>query len=160
MECLKTELGEAFKDFLKKVEKKEDELTETDSFRALWEYKVTDSIKNQFTEGNNLSVVDCKNTSDGSNKRPTTKTTLQTWFKDFKPTPGHCYSKVELPIGIRMEKQLRTFLDKKNDELASYLQNFTVSWSCPTAAQRVQLGAYKDVIARAFYQEGKLKGLI
>ncbi|MEL6606764.1 MAG: hypothetical protein AAFP88_00745 [Bacteroidota bacterium] len=143
----------SFPAFLQKLGKQEKELTEADAFRAIWDTNVPTKTKVRFTEGKNLFFINSTDVTQGTNDRPTTGTTLDAWYDLCQPAPGHCHGNVELPYGIRMEKVLRTFLHKKG-------KGFSISWNSPAASEKLQIGVYKDTLARTFYQECKLKGYI
>ncbi|MCG8339973.1 MAG: hypothetical protein MI674_01680 [Cytophagales bacterium] len=151
----------SFEEFLKKVgkERKED-LTEADAIRFIWDNKATERLKENFKEQVNLFFINDTDTTQGTNQRPTTKSTIETWYDEFKPAPGPCHANVEMPYGIRMEKVLRTFLENASKEAGDNAPSFSITWNSPAATPHLSLAIYKDELARAFYQETKLRAAI
>ena len=149
--------GISFADFLKELNIKQSDLTETHMLRFIWKAKATKLLKNQFQEHKNLFFIDCTNTTDGTNQRPTAITTVQTWLKDYLPKPGSCHANVEKPYGIRMEKGLRLELEKYSRQLVNLKKRFSITWNSPASDPNLLLVIYKDELARTFLHEYNLK---
>jgi hypothetical protein len=154
---IQAELGTQYDQFLKSLDKQPTDLTEADALRFIWQTKATTDLKTQFQEGKNLFFVNSTDITQGTNQRPTTGSTIEAWFADFKPTPGVCHANVEKPYGIRMEKNLRLLLEKHHQALGSTNQKFSITWNSPAASNSLLLTNYKDELARTFYQEYALK---
>lgn len=157
IQALKNTPGNTFETFLKKLKKRELDLTEADMIRFVWMTKANNNLKRNFQEYKNLYFVNSTDITEGTNQRPTTTTTVEAWLRDFLPTPGSCHANVEKPYGIRMEKVLRLALERYNRQLISPKNQFSISWNSPVADNNLLLAIYKDELARAFCEEYKLK---
>jgi len=154
---IKKRLGTSLSHFLTRLHKEEEELTEADVLRFIWDTQATPALKLHFKEGKNLFLINSTATTQGTNNRPTTGSTIETWLRDFRPRPGSCHANVEKPYGIRMEKALRLCLEKYSRQLADDNTNFSITWNSPAADGNLSLAVYKDELARTFYQEYALK---
>ena len=134
-------------------------LTETDLFRFVWKTRATAQMQEHFTEGNNLLFVNATKTTDGTNDRPTTRTTLEAWHEDYHPEPGSCHANVEKPYGVRLEKTLKLFLAQQSWQLKGN-KRFSITWNSPRASRDLRLAVYKDELARAFNTELALRRFI
>jgi hypothetical protein len=154
---IQKELADEYDNFLKRLGKQSTELTEADALRFIWQTKAIGNLKAQFQEGKNLFFVNSTDITQGTNQRPTTGSTIETWLTEFKPAPGSCHANVEKPYGVRMEKNLRLILEKHSQALGSANQKFSITWNSPAAANDLLLTTYKDELARTFFQEYLLK---
>lgn len=121
--------------------------TETDMWRLLWQLKAPLSLQNTFREHEQLWFI---HDTDVSRGRPTTDSTLTAWWNQCLPAPGWCHANVEQPYGMRMEKCLRTFLEKVTPDNAT--KQFSITWNAASADPALPLVAYKDTLARVVYQ--------
>lgn len=135
-------------------------LTEADLWRVVWDQEASEELKANFKEGKNLFFINSTQTTDGTNNRPTTKTTLEEWYATCQPEPGSCHGNVEKPYGVRMEKVLRILLSSKSKCLGTGSKRFSITWNSPAAVEKLPIAVYKDELARTFHEEILLKRVI
>ncbi len=147
-----------FNKFLKKKNKKINLLDESDMLEYLWHKNAPTILKIYYNNKTKRLIFVNPIINSGPNNRPTTLDGLELWYKKFLPPPGNCHSNVEKPFGLRMEKVLRTLLEKHSEK--SNPKKFRITWTSPKAMNNITLAAYKDELARAFYQEIELRKVI
>lgn len=157
LDYIKDILGVSFINFLAKLGKKETDLTEADMLRFIWENEGPETLKSKFHESINLFFINSTDITQGTNQRPTTNSTIEAWLEECKPVPGKCHGNVEQPYGTRIEKNLRTCLEKYSRQLGVTSPKFSITWNSPAADDTLLLGVYKDELARNFYQEYNFK---